>query len=201
MDVPALYCGVADDVRKVARRQVRTYLRGAPWHVATASPMVSTDAVSGLIYLRPPGMAGAPPRPQIYLYMPFLELFRAVDRGTASPAKLGEVREISLQSDWGSVAMLGGVCTHAFIRDPSCWPNLLSVALMRWEVMQRVGSRYTSLTEEGGPLWAEAAGLHFVIKSLGVRDYPCGRGIVFEPHTFLAEHGLLDRVMAATAHP
>ena len=201
MDVPALYCGVAADVRKVVRKQVRAYIRGAPWLEAIDGPMVSSADVPGLIYLEAPGMAGAPKRPHIYMYLPYLEVFRAVVRGELPASKADELRELSLRSDWGAAVMLGGVCGLFYVLNPACWPCLLRVALDRWAILDGEGPRYTAITEVGRRLWSEAGGLHCAMRGLGLREYPRSNNVVFEPRSFLAEHGLLDRVLAATARP
>lgn len=202
MQVPALYCGLADDVRKVVRKQVRAYIRGASWPEAIDGPMVSTADVPGLIYLHGPTFTGTPKSPQIYLYMPFLELARAVDKGIVPAATLADVREQALQSLWGTVAMLAGVANLDYLlRWPECAPQILRVAVDRWQLLDSEGPRFASHTEEGIRLWRAAAGLHYALRIIGVGDYPKGGGVVFEPRTFLAEHGLLDKVMAATAHP
>ena len=202
MQVPALYCGVADDVRKVVRKQVRAYLRGAAWLEAVDGPMVDTRDVPGLIYLEGPTFTGAPKTPQIYLYMPFLELFRAADKGTVPFERLAQVRADALKSLWGTAAMLGGVASRSYIRRwPECAPELLRLGVECWDLLDAEGARYASATPEGTRLWVVAFGLHFAMRIMGVGEYPAGRGIVFEPRTFLAEHGLMDKVMAATTHP
>lgn len=202
MEVPVQYCGVADDVRKVVRRQIRAYLRGAPWTEATDGPLVSTADVSGLIYLHGPTFTGAPKTPQVYLYMPFLELSRAMDKGLIERTRLAEVREAALQSLWGTAAMLGGVANLDYLAGwPECALDLVRIGLEKWDVLDGEGPRYASRSERGHRFWEVAGGFHFALRILGVPDYPKGYGIIFEPHTFLAEHGLLDKVLATTAHP
>lgn len=202
MQVPAQYCGVAGDVRKVVRKQVRAMVRGVPWREATAGPMVSTRDVPGLIYLHGPTFTGAPSTPQIYLYMPFLELFRATERGLVPLTQLAEVRSDALKAMWGTAAMLGGVADRFYLRNwPECASDLLRLGVERWGELDGEGPRYASMTERGHRFWEVADGLHWALRALGVTDYPKGFGVVFEPRTFLAEHGLLDKVMSATAHP
>ena len=124
VEVPAAYCGVADDVRnvvrkqlklevtglkvinvenladaqqgptdvrKVVRKQVRAYVRGAPWREALHGPMVSTRDVRGLIYLDGPAFSGLPLTPQIFLYMPYLEAYRHIERGELAPSSVDEL--------------------------------------------------------------------------------------------------------------
>lgn len=202
VEVPAAYCGVADDVRKVVRRQVRAVVRGVPWLEATAGPMVSTRDVPGLIYLHGPTFSGTPKTPQIYLYMPFLELVRAVEKGQVPFERLAKVRDDALGSLWGTAAMLGGVGNLRYVHEwPECAPDLLRIGVEKWDALDGEGPRYAFMTEQGHRFWEVAGGIHFALRIMGVTDYPKGFGIVFEPPTFLAEHGLLDRVMAATVHP
>lgn len=201
MQVPALYCGVADDVRKVARRQVRAYVRGAPWREAIDGPMVDTREVPGLIYLEGPTFTGLPRSPQVYLYLPYLEVYRSIERDQISRIRIDEIRSVALASDWGSAVMLGGLCANGYVRDAEVWSQLLRTAVDRWSILDSEGARYASGTPEGHRLWVVAGGLHRAIGGLGVRGYPMGRGVVFEPRAFLAEHGLLDKVLSATAHP
>lgn len=201
MQVPALYCGLADDVRKVVRKQVRAYIRGASWLEAIDGPMVHTSDVPGLIYLEGPSFTGTPKTPQIYLYLPYLEAFRAVERQILPRSRLDDIRTAALESDWGAAVMLGGLCVKGFVRSADCWIPLLRCALERWGVLDGEGARYSNGTAEGKRLWVVAGGLHYCVSGLGIRGYPMGRGIVFEPRSFLSEHGLLEKVMAATAHP
>lgn len=201
MQVPALYCGLADDVRKVVRKQIGAYLRGAPWLEAIDGPLTESEEAHGLLYVEQPGMAGAPKTPQVYMYLPYHEAFNAVERGRLPAKCLDELREMAMSSDWGLAVMLGGLCAKAFVRSPDCWPRVLRSALDRWAILDAVGARYAGGTPEGKRLWVVAGGLHYSIARLGVTNYPKGRGIVFDPGSFFAEHGLLERVMSATTHP
>lgn len=202
MQVPAQYCGRATDVRNVVRKQVRAYVRGAPWREALHGPMVSTRDVRGLIYLDGPAFSGLPLTPQIFLYMPYLEAYRHIERGELAPSSVDELREIALaDGGWQLAVLLGGLCVKGYVRQPSCWPRLIRAAVDSWESLDSEGERFASRTPEGKRLWVVAGGLHYAIGGMGVRDFPMGRGIVFEPRTFLSEHGLLDKVMCATAHP
>lgn len=201
MQVPAQYCGLAEDVRKTVRKQVRAYVRGASWQEAVDGRMVHADEVAGLIYLDGPTFTGTPRDPQIYLYMPYLEVSRLVVRRELPISALDELRETALGSDWGTAVVLGGLVAKALVLPATCWARVIRVAVERWPTLDAEGARYAAGTHEGKRLWVVAGGLHYAIGGMGVRDFPMGRGIVFEPRTFLAEHGILDKVMSATTHP
>jgi hypothetical protein len=142
---------------------------GASWAEVVGAERLSTDAVGGPIVLENDG-GELKAKPTIFMALPLevvieklaVPLFRG-------PSAVHPLLHELLQTEWGTLALLGRFNVVAFRHVPALIEPAVRAAVRWWPTWDAVGARYSWKGEPGERLWNESSfGLKVVLGGLGM---------------------------------